>query len=84
LLEHYPQALTTRYNLPIASASNDTIDGVSVVEAVAMKRGYRLKGGAFDLEKAAVTLLGDYRSGALGRMSLETPASRSERVAAIS
>jgi ribosome biogenesis GTPase A len=84
LLEHYPQALTARYNLPIASASNDTIDGVSVVEAVAMKRGYRLKGGAFDLEKAAVTLLGDYRSGALGRMSLETPASRSERVAAIS
>jgi ribosome biogenesis GTPase A len=35
-----------------------------------------LKGGEPDLEKAAHTLLQDYRSGALGRVSLETPESR--------
>jgi ribosome biogenesis GTPase A len=71
LLEHYPQALVARYNFPADAAKG--VDGVSVVEAVAAKRGYRLKGGAFDFEKAAITLLTDYRSGALGRVSLETP-----------
>jgi len=35
-----------------------------------------LKGGDLDLEKAAHTLLQDYRSGVLGRVSLETPESR--------
>lgn len=32
--------------------------------------------GQLDLEKAAMLLLTDYRSGALGRISLETPESR--------
>jgi ribosome biogenesis GTPase A len=37
---------------------------------------------SFDLEKAALLLLGDYRSGALGRISLETPQSRAQMLAA--
>jgi ribosome biogenesis GTPase A len=78
LLVKYPQALAARYNYSAAGA--DASDGVSVVEAVAAKRGYRLKGGAFDFEKAAITLLTDYRSGALGRVSLETPASYQARM----
>ncbi|MGB7480420.1 MAG: ribosome biogenesis GTPase YlqF [Burkholderiaceae bacterium] len=76
LLERYPQLLAARYGL-----QPDGMDGVAVVEAVAQKRGYRLKGGAPDLEKAAHTLLLDYRSGALGRISLETPASRERLLA---
>ncbi len=75
LLTRYPQALAARYDyrssLSPGPAQND---GVSVVEAVAVKRGYRLKGAGLDFEKAAITLLMDYRSGALGRVSLETPA----------
>lgn len=53
------------------------MDGADVIAAIAQKRGYRLKGGAPDLEKSALMLLQDYRSGALGRISLETPESRS-------
>ena len=49
---------------------------LGVIEAIALRRAYRLKGGAPDFEKAAHTLLLDYRSGALGRISLETPANR--------
>ena len=45
------------------------------------RRGYRLKGGEPDLEKAAITLLTDYRSGALGRISLETPDTRQAMLA---
>ena len=40
-----------------------------------------VKGGDLDFEKAAHTLLIDYRSGALGRISLETPQSRTELLA---
>ncbi|MDW7625919.1 MAG: ribosome biogenesis GTPase YlqF, partial [Candidatus Nitrotoga sp.] len=39
-------------------------------------RGHLLKGGNPDLVKAALMLLQDYRTGALGRISLETPVSR--------
>ena len=37
-----------------------------------------VRGGELDLEKAAMTLLQDYRTGTLGRISLETPTSRAE------
>lgn len=71
LLARYPQLIAARYGL-----ATDGIDGVSVIEGVASKRGFRLKGGEADFEKAAHALLQDYRSGALGRISLETPQSR--------
>jgi ribosome biogenesis GTPase A len=71
LLAHYPALLSARYGFATAG-----IDGVSVVEGIAARRGFRLKGGDMDLEKAAHVLLQDYRSGALGRISLETPQSR--------
>ena len=49
-----------------------------VIEAVARRRGCLLKGRGNepDLEKASQILLQDYRDGALGRISLETPATR--------
>jgi len=74
LLERYPALLPARYgSFPVAP------DGHDVLEAVARQRGCLLKGrgGGLDLEKAAQVLLSDYRSGALGRISLETPQSRS-------
>ena len=71
LLARYPQLLQARYKFETSD-----MDGVDVVEAVARRRGYRLKGGEPDIEKAAMALLVDYRSGALGRISLETPDSR--------
>lgn len=75
LLRRYPQLLEQRYGFK-ASA----MDGVDVVEGVARKRGFLLKGGVADIEKAAMTLLVDYRSGTLGRISLETPESRAEMI----
>lgn len=77
LLVRYPQLLAARYGF-----KTENMDGVAVVEGVAQRRGYRLKGGGADLEKAAHTLLLDYRSGALGRISLETPESRAQLLAA--
>jgi ribosome biogenesis GTPase A len=76
LLVHYPALLSARYGF-----STEGMDGVAVLEAVAKKRGCLIKGsgGEYDLERAAAMLLTDYRSGVIGRISLETPILREER-----
>jgi len=73
LLARYPAQLAERFNLDLTG-----LDGISVVEAIAKKRGCLLKGkgGAPDLEKAAILFLTEYRAGKLGRISLETPETR--------
>lgn len=71
LLARYPGLLTARYGFPLGG-----VDGPGLVEAVAKRRGCLVKGGGLDLEKAAIILLDDYRSGALGKISLETPETR--------
>jgi len=76
LLARYPALLKARYGF-----ATEGMDGVAVIEGIAKKRGFRLKGGEWDFEKGSHTLLIDYRSGALGRISLETPASRAELLA---
>jgi ribosome biogenesis GTPase A len=76
LLERYPQLLSARYGF-----KTEGLDGIAVVEQVAARRGFRIKGGDFDFEKAAHVLLHDYRTGALGRISLETPETRALRLA---
>jgi ribosome biogenesis GTPase A len=80
LLRNYPALLAERYGIDVSE-----MDGVGVVEAVAKKRGCIVKGrrgGELDLEKAGMILLTDYRSGKLGRISLESPASRAAMLAA--
>jgi ribosome biogenesis GTPase A len=73
LLQRYPALLSSRYGF-------DTVgmDGTDVLQAVARKRGclFKGRGGELDLEKAAMLFLTDYRNGTLGRISLETPATR--------
>jgi ribosome biogenesis GTPase A len=76
LLERYPHLLTARYGF-----KTEGVDAIGVVENVAARRGFRVKGGDFDFEKAAHVLLHDYRTGALGRISLETPDTRALRLA---
>jgi ribosome biogenesis GTPase A len=77
LLSRYPALVAARYG-----RAPKGMDGPGLIEAIALKRGFRLKGGAFDYSKAGLALLHDYRSGALGRVSLETPESRAAMVAA--
>ena len=72
LLRRYPALLTARY----AFKNVEELDGIGVIEAIAARRGYRQKGGDFDFEKASHIFLQDYRTGAIGRISLETPDTR--------
>ncbi len=77
LLVRYPAQLAARYKISLGG-----LDGIGLVEAIAKKRGCLLKSkgrqGELDMEKAAMILLTDYRGGALGRISLETPETRAE------
>jgi len=73
LLARYPSLLLARYKFALQD-----MDGYALIEAIARQRGYRIRGKDLDLEKAAMTLLQDYRTGTLGRISLETPATRAE------
>ncbi len=66
LAENYPERLKERYNL-------DSLDG-NILELIAKKRGMMLSGGVPDTERAAAALLDEYRSGKIGRISLERPA----------
>lgn len=77
LLARYPAAVAVRYG-----CGPGGLDGPGLVEAIARRRGYLLKGNRVDYEKAAIALVHDYRSGALGRVSLETPESRAAMVSA--
>ena len=78
LRQRYPSLLAARYKLDPSA-----LDAVGIVETIARKRGCIVKGqgGRLDLEKAAMIFLTDYRSGALGRISLETPESRQSMLA---
>jgi ribosome biogenesis GTPase A len=71
LLKQYAAFIGTRYKL-----EDLKIDALTLLESIAKRKGFPLKNHGIDLERAATTLLNDYRQGLLGRVSLETPESR--------
>ena len=81
LLKTYPTLLNARYKLDTMKNNGEFLDvlkmdGVDLLEAIAKRRSYKRHDGLWDTEKTAVAFLTDYRSGAIGRISLETPESR--------
>lgn len=66
----YPQALANRYKLTL---SDEAPVGHELLEQVGQKRGMLVSGGEIDTERAAITVLDEFRGGKLGRISLEWP-----------
>lgn len=67
----YPALFCARYKLDAAA-----IDGLTPYEmlcAVAKKRGFILRGGEIDTERAAATVLDEFREAKIGRITLELP-----------
>lgn len=71
LREAYPAALIERYQL--AEEKIEDKENFQVLAMIADARKCLLKGGEPDSEKAAALLLDDFRSGRLGRITLERP-----------
>ena len=67
----YPEALQNRYKIEVP----EQIDEWALLEAAGRKRGFLISGGEVDTERMARILLEEYRSGKLGRFTLEAPAS---------
>ncbi len=65
----YPQALETRYKI----APDAEAEGFALLEMMAKNRGMLLPGGVPNTERAAITLLDEFRAAKLGRISLEKP-----------
>ena len=65
----YPQLLQGRYKV---EAAEDT-EAYELLTMVGRKRGMLISGGEVNTERAAITVLDEYRSGKLGRISLEKP-----------
>ncbi|MGI6576729.1 MAG: ribosome biogenesis GTPase YlqF [Eubacteriales bacterium] len=65
LADRYPQAVTARYKVePVGS-------GYDILTAAAIKRGCIISGGEPDMERISNIVLDEYRSGKLGRFTLE-------------
>jgi ribosome biogenesis GTPase A len=70
LRRDYAGQVEARYKLTDTEVLNDE----ELLAAIGRKRGAVLSGGKINLQKAAETIIHDYRSGILGRITLETPA----------
>ncbi len=64
----YPQSLAERYKL-----ETQETEGNVLLEMVGRRRGMLLHGGVVDTERAAITVLDDFRGARLGRITLESP-----------
>lgn len=69
LAERYPQALTDRYRISLVPDSQ----GWELLEEAGRKRGFLISGGEVDTERMAKILLDEFRSGKLGRFTLDVP-----------
>lgn len=67
LKQTYPGTIAEVYK------AEENRESYQILEQIAVNRQCRLKGDQLDYDKAAAMLLDDYRSGKLGRITLECP-----------
>ena len=69
LIPNYPEALSARYKIQEVTGRSDE----EMLEAIGRQRGAIQSGGRVNTTKAADIVIHDFRSAALGRITLETP-----------
>lgn len=65
----YTGAIAERYRLEAEQVAD--MEAYELLEAIGRKRGMLVAGGEVNTERAAIMLLDEFRSGTLGRMTLE-------------
>lgn len=66
LYKKYPQRLYERYGIEGGTP-------LDMLEKACIKRGFLLRGGEYDYERAERAVIDDFRKGRLGRITLDTP-----------
>ena len=69
LLKYYPQVLSERYKVEAEAGT----PGYALLEMAGRKRGFLLRGGEVHTERMAKVLMDEFRSGKLGKFTLEMP-----------
>lgn len=72
LSDGYPDSLRMRYKVEPETGTT----GFELLEAVGKKRGMMISGGEVNTERAAIMVIDEFRSGKLGRITLEMPRKR--------
>ena len=73
LQRHYATELQVRYKLELSVQEIAALHDDKLLELIARKRGAVMTGGRVNMQKAAELVITDYRTHALGRITLETP-----------
>ncbi len=83
LREISPDSLTDRYKIRLETPEEDEqmesgmtlgcVSGYELLTRVGKARGMLISGGEINTERAAIAVLDEFRSGKLGRITLETP-----------
>ncbi len=71
LRKRYPDLLAARYRFQEEEAKD--LDAYGLLELVGRKRGMLISGGEVNTERAATAVLDEFRSGKIGRLTLESP-----------
>lgn len=77
LVEQRPDMLQQRYKI-----TDFTLRGQALLEAVCRGRGFLMRGGELDIERACAVVLDEFRDGRLGRITLEAPLKKQEKALA--
>ena len=75
----YPGVISDRFGIdekaedviPLAGQSEESARALAILEAVGQKRGCLVRGGGIDYSRASAIMLDEFRSGNLGRITLE-------------
>ncbi len=71
LISAAPAAVQERFKIKDLS-----LRGPALLDAVCLGRGFLMKGGIMDTERACKVVLDEYRGGKLGRITLESPTAK--------
>ena len=71
LLQAYPETFCSRYKIDIKEVED--LENWETVELIGRRRGFLISGGEVDFERTAKMLVDEFRSGAIGRITLEAP-----------
>lgn len=74
LYEAYPELMAGRFKLETGLQ----MEGYELLQMVGKKRGMLLSGGEINTERAAATVLDEFRAGKIGRITLELPPNGTE------
>ena len=68
LIVHVPSSVCERFHIPDSS-----LKGIDLLDAACKGRGWLLKGNQYDYDRASRIILDEFRSGKMGRITLERP-----------